>query len=354
MAEETGQRQQRSQSDKDRARQKSRSVQASKQSNASGSATKKPSPAKTNVAAKPSNKKRPSGRPAGRTPSRRTPAALLTWGAVALVVIIVIVLVVVKVTGTSPSATAGTQWTPVADSTVQEVTQIPAAVYDKVGVTSPATQVTPPTVISGQTPLTFDGKPGTLYVGGEFCPYCAAERWAMIAALSRFGTFTNLGGMASNPSDVFPNTQTFTFSKAAFTSPYLTLQAVEQYSNTPSSSGGYTVLTPLTAQQKALVQKYDSTQFLGAGGQAGSIPFINFGNSSLVSGASYSPSILAGLSRDQIASGLSDASNPVTQAIVSTANYLTASICATTGNQPASVCTSKGVTTAAKAMGIGS
>jgi Domain of unknown function (DUF929) len=344
MPEQTGQ-SSASKTDKDRARQQSRSVQ-------SGQGKGKAKASQQRQAAKSSGKgtSRPTSRQAA---GRRSPATLLTWGAVALVVVIIVVLVIVKVTGSSPGSTAGVERTPVSSSVVQGVTQIPASVYDKVGITSPATSVTPPTVISGQTPLTLDGKPGVLYVGGEFCPYCAAERWALIAALSRFGTFTNLGGMASNPSDVFPNTQTFTFSKAGYTSPYLTLQAVEHYSNTPSGSGTYTILTPLTTAQQALLTKYDSSGFLGAGAQPGSIPFVDFGNHSLVSGASYSPSILAGLSREQIASGLSDPNNPVTQAIVSTANYLSASICQTTGQQPASVCTSKGVTEAAKAMGIG-
>ena len=29
-------------------------------------------------------------------------------------------------------------------------------------------------------------------MGAEYCPYCAAQRWAMIVALSRFGTFSGL------------------------------------------------------------------------------------------------------------------------------------------------------------------
>src|SRR4051812_14747932 len=33
--------------------------------------------------------------------------------------------------------------------------------------------------------LTADGKPLVLYVGAEYCPFCAAQRWAMVQALSR-------------------------------------------------------------------------------------------------------------------------------------------------------------------------
>src|SRR5215471_17073708 len=37
-------------------------------------------------------------------------------------------------------------------------------------------------------PLTSGGKPEMLYIGAEYCPYCAAMRWSMAVALSRFGT----------------------------------------------------------------------------------------------------------------------------------------------------------------------
>ena len=48
--------------------------------------------------------------------------------------------------------------------------------------------VSPLTATTGQPALTSGGKPEILYVGAEYCPYCAAERWAMVVALSRFGT----------------------------------------------------------------------------------------------------------------------------------------------------------------------
>ena len=41
------------------------------------------------------------------------------------------------------------------------------------------------------------GKPEVLYVGAEFCPFCGAERWPLIVALSRFGHFTTLTNMQS-------------------------------------------------------------------------------------------------------------------------------------------------------------
>ena len=66
-----------------------------------------------------------------------------------------------------------------------------------------------------------------VYVGGEYCPYCAAERWAMVMWLSRFGTFTNLHEIQSSSNDIDANTNTFTFYKSSYTSQYIDLSTNE-------------------------------------------------------------------------------------------------------------------------------
>jgi len=270
---------------------------------------------------------------------------------VALILIIVIVLVVVKITSSSPSASGSTKFIPTSQQIVSDVTNIPTSVYNKVGVTSSVTQVNPPKIVKGQPPLVIAGLPGIYYFGAEYCPYCAAERWAIVASLSRFGKWSNLGDMTSSTTDVFPGTQTFTFLKATLTSTYVALQTSEVESNQPAPSGGYEPLQKLTADQSKLVTTYDSAKYF-PGSPANSFPFVSIGNKALVSGASYSPSILQGLSRSDIASNLNDPTNPATQAIVATSNYLSASTCNIDGEMPASVCTSKGVTEAAKALGF--
>lgn len=294
------------------------------------------------------------GAPApGGTP-RRSPTALLTWGIVALVLIVVIVLVVVKLTGTSGNPSSTFTSGPVPATIEQQVLHIPASVYDTIGVSSPTVTVSPPHQIKGQPPLTFDGKPGVFYMGGEYCPFCAAERWAMVATYSRFGTLTGLQTMQSSSTDVYANTQTFTFAQAHYTSPYLSLVTRELYSNQENAAGtGYVILQPLSSSQRSLAKKYDSSKYTGSStSSSGSIPFIDIGNKFIVSGASYSPAVLQGLTRAQIAAGLTTTKSPVTKAIISASNYLSASTCNSNGEKPASVCTSKGVKAAAKSMGL--
>lgn len=272
-------------------------------------------------------------------------------------VVVVLALVLVKVTSSSTPPTGNPKaFTPLPDSVATAIANVPASVFDKVGVTS-AAQVTPPTVVPGTQPLTYQGKPGVFYLGGEFCPYCAAERWALTVALSRFGSFSGLGEMSSASTDVDPNTQTLTYYKASFNSPSVAFHPVEHYSNVTDPSTGYwAVLEPLTSADQKLLNTYYQPKYLPGvtAGQVG-VPFVDIGNKVFVySSSSYSPAILQNLSRQQIANGLSDPTNPVTQAIVAAANYLTAGICAIDGGQPSSVCASKGVTTAAKALKLSS
>lgn len=390
MADDNAQRPGRTAADKERSRQQSRQVSGREAARTTGQAAKSkgggarqgaggnaPSPGRqagtanrqggrgtqTKPAAGGRNGQARGARPvSGRAPRRpappgRRPTAMLTWGIVGLVLVIVAVLVIVKVTGGNAGPGGPTTFEPAPASLTQEVTHIPASVYDSVGVTSSATQVTPPEALRNQTPLVFTGssKPGVFYFGAEYCPFCAAERWALVAALSRFGTLKGLGLMQSSATDYAPNTPTFTFLRATYTSPYVDLRTVETQSNQLNSAGtAYQTLQTPNAQETSLLKTYDVAKYVPNSSPGNySFPFVDIGNKYLVAGASYSPELLQGLSRDQIAQNLNDAKDPVTQAIVASANYVSAAICGADGQQPASVCTSKGVQAAVKAMGKG-
>jgi len=339
------------QSAKDRSRAQSRPVTGKAPTGKSGKATRSGGNGSGGGGG---NTPRSGGRPAP-TPQKRTlSGATMAWGAVGLVVVIIVVLVVVKATGGSSSGSGSyTPVTPAPASVVHDVTNIPASVYDTVGVTSPTIPVNPPIIVKNQPPLTLNGKtPSMLYVGAEYCPFCAAERWAMTAALSRFGTWSNLKITASSHTDVAADTNTFSYYGASYTSPYINFVHKEIDSNVPDANNSppYQPLETLTKQEGQIATKYSSAQFV-PGSQGGiSFPFVTINNQAIISGASYEPQALAGQSWNEIASGLSDPKNPVTQAIVASANYISAAICASTGKAPAAVCNSSGVQAASKAL----
>ncbi len=295
-------------------------------------------------------------RPPAKTSNGR-PAGLFTWIAVGLVVVVVATLVIIKVTSSSTTSSGSSTFQATDPVTVNELTTIPASVFNKVGVTSPVVPVTPPQAIKGQPELTgtSNGKtlPEVFYFGAEYCPFCAAQRWPTIIALSRFGMWSGLGDMSSSSSDVDPSTPTFTFLKAKYVSPYLVFKSIEFESNVfDSSTNSYTKLQTPTKTQLALFDKYDTSKYITAisSSDDGAIPFMSIGNKFLVSGASYTPATLAGLSRTSIAQGLTTTTSPITAAIISSANYLTASFCTLTNNMPSSVCTSPAVVAAKKIM----
>ncbi len=272
-------------------------------------------------------------RAAERRAQVRTRVSLVIGSVVAVVAIVVAFIVVKGVSGGS-SGTSSLPQGAALSKIVTNATNVPAATLATIG---KGTVQTTPTVLTGQPALTKNGKPEIVYIGAEYCPYCAAERWPAVVALSRFGTFSNLNVTHSDTADAYPSTKTLTFHGSTYTSKYIVFSPVEQ--TDPNKK----TLETTTAQENALIAKYDSPPYVPSASQ-GAIPFLDFGNKYLISGASYTPQILQGKSWAQISAALSDPSSPIAKAVGGTANYMTAAICKLTNNQPGNVCTAPSIT----------
>jgi thiol-disulfide isomerase/thioredoxin len=272
---------------------------------------------------------------------------LVAVGSVVAVLALVVVLIVVKVaTGNNapaPRRPAGSANS--AASVTRAISSVPDTTLNKVaaGRAYPAAGGIYPGAIKTIKPsghaLISGGKPQVVYVGAEYCPYCAAERWGLAVALSRFGTFSGLRLIHSSSTDVDPNTPTLSFYGSTYVSKYVA------FSTTEAQKVDKSPLQPLTAMDKSLMTKYDAPPYVPAG-YNGSFPFVDFDNKYVIAGASYDPGLLAGLSWGQIAADLADPTSQVGRAIDATANRITAAICAMTGDKPGDVCTSTGVTSA--------
>ncbi|HEV2636793.1 MAG TPA: DUF929 family protein [Actinocrinis sp.] len=266
---------------------------------------------------------------------RRRRQIWLAGTGIGVVVAILATLVAVKAAGSggaqttaAPPATVSTQTT---HQVVTAATAVPAADLAAVGSGAVAD---PAAAISHGTPLTSGGKPEILYMGAEYCPFCAAERWPLVVALSRFGTFTGLQLTKSSSTDEFPSTNTFTFLHATYTSKYLAFDTVELQDVNRNP-----LQTPTAAQQQ-LLDTYDAAPYTSS---PGAIPFVDFGNQFVVSGASYDPQVLQGQSWSTIAAALSDPSSAIGKSIDGAANRLTAAICSMTGDQPSNVCSAPSI-----------
>jgi hypothetical protein len=196
---------------------------------------------------------------------------------------------------------------------------------------------TPPNV----SVLTSKGLPEIVYVGAEYCPYCAAERWGMIIALDRFGSFTGVKLMKSSSGDAFPNTATFTFRNATYTSKYIVFNATE----TQDRSQG-TLDTPPTEALDAFTA-YDTAPYTN---QQGGIPFVSYANQYVTTAGPFTPTMMANLTWQQVADQLNDPNSAVAKNIIGAANEQTAVICKLTNNQPTNVCSAKYIQTIEAAL----
>jgi len=273
--------------------------------------------------------KEQAAREAHRTRNRR-----YALGSIVLVVLIVATVVIVKVAGGGGSGNTGTSdttsppgGTPVSASTLARVASVPISTLAAAPSDGIINEIQP---ITG-TPLTSDGKPDMLFIGAEYCPHCAAERWALYIALSKFGSFSpNPGRIHSATLD--GDVPTLTFYGTTYSSPYFTFTPVEVYTNQPQGNG-YAPLQIPTRSQANLWQR------LGGG----SFPFVDFGGKETLSGAQYDFSPLQSLPFDEVAAQVGNNATQIGADINASAYRLIGAICRSlSSQQPTAVCSAAG------------
>jgi|SRR5665213_335010 len=198
----------------------------------------------------------------------------------------------------------------------------------------------PPTALTGAALKASNGLPQVLYVSAEWCPNCAATRWPLTVALSRFGTFSGLTTTYSSTTDKPSHIPTLSYRDSSYKSSYVDFDGKEQV------DGNNKPLQVLTPAENALFQTLGGT----ANDPAPGYPFIDFGGKWKQNGTPYDPSILAGMTPDQVATAMSNATTKAGAAIQASADVFTAEICSIDGAKPASVCTAAGVTAATTAL----
>jgi len=293
----------------------------------------------------------PANEPASAPSLRQIPRRYVALGLIILAIVLLGALVLVRDNSGPTTISTVETFNPAPSSLVSSVASVPASVYDAVGVSSPANPVTPlGKAGSGSAPSWLDSVNGgpplpvVFFYGAEFAPYAAVERWPLIMALSRFGSFSQLGLMQSSPTTAFANLSTFTFWKVSYTSRYVILESVERYSSLNPTGARYLSLETPDARQSAAIAGY--------GTSTNTFSLLDVANRYVLNGAGFSPTVLAGLSQGQIAGDLSTPASPMTQAMVTAANEITATICSVDGDRPAAVCESKGVLAADQVLKI--
>ena len=173
----------------------------------------------------------------------------------------------------------------------------------------------------GGSPFTSAGKPTIVFIGGEFCQYCAVERWALITALNRFGNFSTLHYMTSAQNE--GDYATFTFVNSSYRSNYISFRPFEAAGRDPNVA-----LQSVPANYTSVWSNFGS-----------GFPFLDFGNTYVTKGSVLAfADIIAGKNWTSIMTDVSTSDGPGLQ-IREAANLITALICKVDGDSPAAVCT---------------
>ena len=282
--------------------------------------------------------------------SKKHRSTSLGWIAVGVVVVVVAALIVVKLTSShssTPTASgdaAGRHPAIAAASVVFPVTHVPLSVFNSIGTDGEKTSFE---AVTSKTAFTSGGLVRLLYFGAEFCQYCAVERWSLVAALARFGTFSDLRSISSSNAD--ENVPTFSFYGSTYKSKYLAFTPIEYEDRNQKPLQG------VPSDINALVEKYDFPPYTTTNAEGG-IPFLDIGNKYIADGDTADLGGLVGNGvltnggpgRQAIADAIADPTSTIGKAIyarffISDANFISAAICRANGGKPTSVCTTSGV-----------
>jgi hypothetical protein len=258
----------------------------------------------------------------GTLVKKRLPTARLGWG-----VVFGLMLLVVSSAG-APARAAAHVGTLVPASVMARLAAIS---HRGLLVTLPPNNVLMNTIAGG---LVHPNHPEIVYVGADYCPYCAALRWPLILALLRFGSLHGLEYMRSSSTDVFADTATFSFYHVHYQSSLINFSGYETATRT-----GQPLVTPPHAV-RSLFNTYDAPPFAV---DAGAIPFLYLNGHYIISGSPVYPAILHGDNWSGILAALGQPANPIFQKIIPEANLLTAAFCQGMAHPPRMVCSSPGV-----------
>lgn len=241
-------------------------------------------------------------------------------GAVVLVVAAVVVLALVKSSKGDSNTSQAAEPAPASIS--EDLAAVPLDAIAAAYSANPPTNGVVPNPNAGEAKT--DAKPEITYIGAEFCPYCAGERWALNVALSKFGTFSDLQTITSSESAV----PTLSYVGSKFTSDHVAFNPIELQDQNGQ---------PLEEATDAQMEMFRS---LGGG----SFPFVDFGGRAYQKGAAVNIQPLIGKSQKDIAKDLAGSTtddtdpNSLRGTVNAAAGAIIKEICEQNGAKPESVC----------------
>jgi hypothetical protein len=171
------------------------------------------------------------------------------------------------------------------------------------------------------------GKLYVFFMGAEYCPYSAAERWAIVRALQKFGQWDGLKQtMSAARDEPFLNLPTYDFTKANYTSPHV------EFASRETKDREFKPLQKLLKTEEKFVRKFNADK---------EIPFLLIGGRFMQVGAGFTPKIFIGHTFRQTETELKKAESEIRKTIDDEANIISALMCVS--GLPPEVCKETGV-----------
>lgn len=176
-------------------------------------------------------------------------------------------------------------------------------------------------------PMRRSGKLFVLFVGAEYCPFCAAERWAIVRALQKFGQWSGLKQtMSAARDEQFLNLPTYDFTEATYTSSHIEFVAREL------KNREFKPLQKLLKTEEKIVRKFNPKK---------EIPFLLVGGRFMQIGAGFTPKIFIGHTFRQTETELKKAESEIRKTIDAEGNIIAALLCVS--GLPPELCKETGV-----------
>jgi len=166
------------------------------------------------------------------------------------------------------------------------------------------------------------GKLFVFFMGAEYCPYCAAERWAIVRSLQKFGQWDGLKQTISAARDEpFLNLPTYDFTQATYTSPHI------EFLSREIKDRDFRPLQKLLKSEEKLVHKFNPEK---------EIPFLLVGGRFTQIGSGFTPKIFIGHTFRQTETELKKVESEIRKTIDDEANIISALLCIS--GLPSEVC----------------
>ena len=157
------------------------------------------------------------------------------------------------------------------------------------------------------------GKVFVFFMGAEYCPYCAAERWAIVRALSRYGQWSGLKQtMSAARDEPFLNLPTYDLTEATYTSPHI------EFVSRDIKDREFKPRQKLLKTEEKLIRKYNPEK---------KIPFLLIGGRFMQLDSGYTPKIFIGHTFRQTETELKKIESDIRKTIDEEANVISALLC---------------------------